>query len=76
MDSRNTSAPRHRSAPHFSASGLFSGLMSFAELEKCIADLPTVQERGNAFVYPATASRRGTDPTRIHAPTLKCDNAL
>ncbi|MCH7910655.1 MAG: hypothetical protein IIB38_13695, partial [Candidatus Hydrogenedentes bacterium] len=55
MDSRNTSVARHSRAPHFSASGLFLGLVSFAELEQRIADLPTVQERGDAFEVFAEA---------------------
>ena len=55
MDSWNTSAARHGRAIHFSASGLFSGLTSFAELEQRIADLPTKQERGDAFEVFAEA---------------------
>ncbi len=55
MDRQHVPAPRHRSAPHFSASGLFSGLTSFGELEQRIADLPTVQERGDAFEVFAEA---------------------
>ena len=55
MDSRNTSVARHSRAPHFSASGLFSGLTSFGELEKRIAGLRTPQERGDAFEVFAEA---------------------
>ena len=55
MDRQHISAPRHRSALHFSASGLFSGLTSFAELEKRIVDLPTRQQRGDAFEVFAEA---------------------
>ncbi len=55
MDRQHISVARHRSVPHFSASGLFNGLTSFAELEKRISDLPTVQERGDAFEVFAEA---------------------
>ena len=55
MDSEQVSGARHRSAPHFSASGLFNGLTSFGELEQRISDLPTPQERGAAFEVFAEA---------------------
>ncbi len=56
MDRQHISAPRHGRANHFSASGLFSGLTSFAELEQRISDrLPTPQERGDAFEVFAEA---------------------
>lgn len=55
MDSEQVSVARHRSAPHYRASRLFSGLTSFAELEQRIADLPTVQERGASFEVFAEA---------------------
>jgi len=55
MDSRNISVARHGRASHYSASGLFSELTSFAELEQRIADLPTPQERGDAFEVFAEA---------------------
>ncbi len=53
--SDHVSGARHSRANHFSASGLFSGLTSFAELEKRIAELPTPQERGDAFEVFAEA---------------------
>ena len=65
MDSEKVSGARHSRAHHFSASGLFSGLTSFAELEQRISDrLPTPQERGDAFevfaeAYLATQPIRG-----------------
>jgi predicted helicase len=49
MDSEQISGARHSRAHHFSASGLFSGLTSFAELEQRIVHLPTPQERGASF---------------------------
>jgi predicted helicase len=55
MDSGATSGAHHSRANHFSASGLFSGLTSFAELEQRIVDLPTRQERGDAFEVFAEA---------------------
>jgi hypothetical protein len=55
MDSGATSGARHSRANHFSASGLFSGLTSFDELEQRIVDLPTPQERGDAFEVFAEA---------------------
>ena len=55
MDSGATSGARHSRAHHFSASGLFSGLTSFAELEQRIVDLPSRQERGDAFEVFAEA---------------------
>ena len=64
MDSEQVSRARHRSANHFSASGLFSGLTSFTELEQLISELRTAQERGDAFevfaeAYLATQPIRG-----------------
>jgi hypothetical protein len=55
MDSEQVSGARHSRAYHFSASSLFSGLTSFAELEQRIVDLPTPQERGDAFEVFAEA---------------------
>jgi hypothetical protein len=55
MDGKHISVARHNRANHFSASGLFSGLASFAELEQRIAKLSTVQERGDAFEVFAEA---------------------
>lgn len=47
--------PRHRSAKRFSANGLFSQLGSFDELEYRINQLPTSQDRGDAFEVFAEA---------------------
>ena len=55
MDSEFTSVARHVRAPHFSASGLFSGLTSFGELEQRITGLRTRQDRGDAFEVFAEA---------------------
>ena len=43
-------AARHPRARHFSASGLFGGLGSFAELEARIAAIDGNKERGDATV--------------------------
>jgi superfamily II DNA or RNA helicase len=48
-------AARHPRARHFSASGLFGGLGSFAELEARIAALDGNKERGDAFEVFAEA---------------------
>ncbi len=55
MGGRNIEGALHGRARHYSASGLFSGLTSFAELERRIADLPSRQERGEAFEVFAEA---------------------
>ena len=68
MDRQHISVARHRSAPHFSASGLFSALTSFAELEQRISDrLPTPQERGDAFEVFAEAYLATQKIRRWHA---------
>ena len=48
-------SPRHPRARHFSASGLFGGLGSFAELEARITALDGNKERGDAFEVFAEA---------------------
>ncbi len=77
MDSRNISVARHGRASHFRASGLFSELTSFAELEQRISDLPTPQERGDAFEVFAEAylttqkvNQRATDASAVLPPTI------
>ncbi|MEP2777532.1 MAG: Helicase associated domain protein [Luteolibacter sp.] len=40
---------RHKDARRFHSTGLFSGLLSFSELEARISRLPTSQDRGAAF---------------------------
>ena len=42
-------APRHHQATTYARSGLFKGLSAFSELERRIEQLPTEQERGDAF---------------------------
>ena len=66
MDSEQVSGARHSRAPHFCASDLFSGLTNFAKLEQRIADLPTRQERGDAFEVFAEAYRRRSADNATH----------
>ena len=47
--------PRHTKASHFVRSKLFDGLSSFTELEARIEELPTANERGDAFEVFAEA---------------------
>jgi len=42
-------SPRHNRATTYAQSGLFKGLSAFSELERRIEQLPTEQERGDAF---------------------------
>ena len=46
---------RHTKAAIYASSGLFSDLQSFAELETRIENLPSPQERGDAFEVFAEA---------------------
>ena len=50
-----TTRPKHRRTAYFVGLTLFDRLEGFADLEACIAALPTKQDRGDAFEVFAEA---------------------
>ena len=71
--------PQHEKSKPFTRAGLFANLCAFDELEKRIADLPTEQDRGDAFevfaeAYFATqpiAQAKQVWPSHVVPPSVR-----